>query len=86
MVIVESAGVIRSPRSGPRICVEHANAEHKQWRPHQQLHRTPGVLRRGYSTYGLVSDRVLNDLPVIVSKSDATSPVVPAFSTHNVLR
>jgi hypothetical protein len=50
--------VRRHEQSSERICVEHANAEHKQWRP---LQRYPG--RREYfdETYtaiaGLVSDR-----------------------------
>lgn len=41
-----------------RICVEHANAEHKQWRP---LQRYPGRREHCAQTYravaGLVSDR-----------------------------
>jgi hypothetical protein len=48
----------RHRQSSERICVEHANAEHKQWRP---LQRYPG--RREYfeetflAISGLVSDR-----------------------------
>jgi len=48
----------RKQQSSERICVEHANAEHKQWRPHQRW-----IGRREYfdQTYqavaGLVSDR-----------------------------
>lgn len=48
----------RKKQSSERICVEHANAEHKQWRPLQRW-----IGRREYfdQTYqaiaGLVSDR-----------------------------
>jgi hypothetical protein len=48
----------RHQQSSQRICVEHANAEHKQWRPLQRY-----IGRREYfdETYaavaGLVSDR-----------------------------
>ena len=47
-----------SKQSSERICVEHANAEHKQWRPLQRY-----IGRREYYTEthlaiaGLVSDR-----------------------------
>jgi hypothetical protein len=35
----------RTQQSSERICVEHANAEHKQWRALQRLDRAAGVLR-----------------------------------------
>jgi len=48
----------RHRQSSERICVEHANAEHKQWRP---LQRYPGRREHFNETYtaiaGLVSDR-----------------------------
>ena len=48
----------RKQQSSERICVEHANAEHKQWRPLQRY-----IGRREYydethlAIAGLVSDR-----------------------------
>jgi hypothetical protein len=48
----------RKQQSSRRICVEHANAEHKQWRP---LQRYPGRREACAETHlaiaGLVSDR-----------------------------
>ena len=49
---------MRTKQSSRRICVEHANAEHKQWRP---LQRYTGRRESYAETYlaiaGLVSDR-----------------------------
>lgn len=48
----------RKQQSSERICVEHANAEHKQWRPLQRW-----IGRREYydethlAIAGLISDR-----------------------------
>jgi hypothetical protein len=48
----------RHQRSSERICVEHANAERKQWRPLQRYIGRREYLDETYSAMaGLVSDR-----------------------------
>jgi hypothetical protein len=55
---VAAYGQARTQQSSRRICVEHANAEHKQWRP---LQRSAGRRESYAETHlaiaGLVSDR-----------------------------
>jgi hypothetical protein len=48
----------RKQQSSRRICVEHANAEHKQWRPLQRyLGRREAYAETHLAIAGLVSDR-----------------------------
>src|ERR1700746_2505551 len=48
----------RHQQSSERICVEHANAEHKQWRPLQRyLGRREDFEETFLAISGLVSDR-----------------------------
>jgi hypothetical protein len=48
----------RKQQSSMRICVEHANAEHKQWRPLQRyLGRREYYDETHLAIAGLVSDR-----------------------------
>ncbi|MGW6144972.1 transposase [Streptomyces sp. NPDC055140] len=48
----------RHQQSSERICVEHANAEHKQWRPLQRyLGRREYYDQTHLAIAGLVSDR-----------------------------
>ncbi|WP_327575621.1 MULTISPECIES: transposase [unclassified Streptomyces] len=48
----------RKKQSSQRICVEHANAEHKQWRPLQRyLGRREYYTETHLAIAGLVSDR-----------------------------
>jgi hypothetical protein len=48
----------RKQQSSERICVEHANAEHKQWRPLQRyLGRREYYDQTHLAIAGLVSDR-----------------------------
>jgi hypothetical protein len=48
----------RKQQSSQRICVEHANAEHKQWRPLQRYLGRREYFDETYSAVaGLVSDR-----------------------------
>ena len=48
----------RHRQSSERICVEHANAEHKQWRPLQRyLGRREYFQETALAIAGLVSDR-----------------------------
>jgi hypothetical protein len=48
----------RKKQSSERICVEHANAEHKQWRPLQRyLGRREYYTETHLAIAGLVSDR-----------------------------
>jgi DDE superfamily endonuclease/Helix-turn-helix of DDE superfamily endonuclease len=48
----------RTQQSSRRICVEHANAEHKQWRPLQRyLGRRQSYAETHLAIAGLVSDR-----------------------------
>jgi hypothetical protein len=48
----------RTPQSSRRICVEHAIAEHKQWRPLQRyIRRREAYAQTHLAIAGLVSDR-----------------------------
>ncbi|MFJ5801530.1 hypothetical protein [Streptomyces decoyicus] len=55
----------RRRQSSRRICVEHANAEHKQWRPLQRyIGRREHYAETHRAVAGLVSDRAARRAPV----------------------
>ncbi|MFD7278623.1 transposase family protein [Streptomyces sp. NPDC059862] len=55
---IEAWEAVRQQQSSMRICVEHANAEHKQWRPLQRyLGRREYYDETHLAIAGLVSDR-----------------------------
>lgn len=75
---VAAYGQARTQQSSRRICVEHANAEHKQWRP---LQRSAGRRESYAETHlaiaGLVSDRAAR------RSSPPAGPASPARPNPN---
>lgn len=73
---------MRRRQSSARICVEHANAEHKQWRPLQRfLGRREHYPATHRAIVGLVSDRATQRATQRATRRKPSTELVPVSMT-----
>jgi hypothetical protein len=69
---------MRRRQSSARICVEHANAEHKQWRP---LQRFLGRREHYPATHRAIASRVSDRAAQRVTRRKPSTELVPVSMT-----